>query len=120
MGDAVLTEPQERDADVAAEILGLLLERYESADEINAQCAGDLMTALHVAVQRTNLVAVRLLLEMEEIRVGVENGAGQRAVDLGREVLVALGGKVQRTREREREVKDAKEILKMLEERTVG
>ena len=120
MGDAVLAEPEERDYEVAAEILGLLLERYESADEINAQCAGDQMTALHIAVQRTNLVAVQLLLEMEEIQVGVENVAGQTAMDLGREAVDALSGKVQNTREREQEVKDAREILKLLEEQTVG
>ena len=81
MGAAILAEPDERDPDVAIEILGLLLERYETAAEINAQCAGDLMTALHIAVQRTDLEAVRLLLEMEAIQVGVENVAGQTAVD---------------------------------------
>ena len=118
MGEAVLAEPEERDCEVASEILGLLLERYESADEINAQCAGDLMTALHIAVQGTNLVAVQLLLEMEEIQVGVENVAGQTAMDLGHKALAELSAKVQNTREKEQKVKDAKEILKLLEEKT--
>ena len=120
MGEAVLAEPEERDSEVAAEILGLLLERYETADEINAQCTGDLMTALHIAVQITNLVAVQLLLEMEEIQVGVENVAGQTAMDLGHEVLAELSRKVQNTGEKAQKVKDAKEILKLLEEQTVG
>ena len=119
MGEAVLAEPEERDSEVAAEILGLLLERYETADEINAQSAGDLMTALHIAVQRTNLLAVQLLLEMEEIHVGVENVAGQTALDLRHEALDELSRKVQNTGEKEQKVKDAKEILKLLEERTV-
>ena len=119
MGEAVLAEPEERDSEVAAEILGLLLERYETADEINAQSAGDLMTALHIAVQRTYLLAVQLLLEMEEIQVGVENVAGQTAIDLGHEALAELRGKVQNTGEKEQKVKDAKEILQLLEERRV-
>ena len=120
MGEAILAEPEERDSEVAAEILALLLERYETADEINAQSAGDLMTALHIAVQGTNLVAVQLLLEMEEIQVEVENVAGQTAMDLGHEALDELNGKVRDTVEKEQKVKDAKEILKLLEERTVG
>ena len=120
MGEGVLAEPEERDSEVAAEIFGLLLERYETADEINAQCTGDLMTALHIAVQESNLVAVQLLLEMEEIRVGVENVVGQTAMDLSHETLAALSAKVQTTGEKEQKVKDAKEILKLLEERTVG
>ena len=120
MGEAILAEPEERDSEVAAEILGLLLERYETADEINAQSAGDLMTALHIAVQGTNLLVVQLLLEMEEIQVDVENVAGQMAMDLGHEALAELGGKIQNTGEKEQKVKDAKEILKLLEERTVG
>ena len=120
MGDAVLAEPEERDSEVAGEILGLLLEKFETADEINAQCAGDLMTALHIAVQRTNLTAVQLLLEMEEIQVDVENVAGQTATDLGHEVLAELNKKVQNTGEKAQRVKDAKEILKLLEEQTIG
>lgn len=119
MGEAIIAEPQERDFEVATEILGLLLEKYETADEINAQSTGDLMTALHIAVQGTNVVAVQLLLEMEEIRVDVENVAGQTAADLGHEALAELSGKVQNTGEKEQRVKDAKEILKLLEERTV-
>ena len=120
MGSAVLAEPEERDSEVAAEILGLLLEKFETSHEINAQCAGDLMTALHIAVQRNNLIAVQLLLEMEEIQVGVENVAGQTAMDLGQEALAELSKKVQNTGEKAQKVKDAKEILKILEEQTVG
>ena len=116
MGSAILAEPEERDSEVAAEILGLLLERYEAEEEINAQCEGDLMTALHVAVQNSNLVAVQLLLEMEEIQVGVENVAGQTALDLAHETLAELSEEGASKGEREQRAKDAEEILKLLEE----
>ena len=120
MGEAILAESEERDPEVADEILGLLLERYETADEINAQSAGDLMTALHVAVQKTNLVAVRLLIEMEAIQVGVENVAGQTAMDLGREALAELSEEGQDRGKRGGKVKDAEDILELLGEQTVG
>ena len=119
MGEAILAKPEERDPEVAAEILGLLLEKYETVDEINAQCAGDLMTALHIAVQNTNLVAVQLLLDMEEIQVGVENVAGQTAMELGPEALAELSGEGQDKGKKEQKVKDAEEILRLLEEQTV-
>ena len=36
MGENILPEPDERDLEFAVEILGLLLEGYETSDEINA------------------------------------------------------------------------------------
>ena len=120
MGEAILAEPEERDTEVAVEILGLLLEKYENANEINAQCAGDLMTALHIAVQKTHLVAVQLLLEMDEIEVGVENVAGQTAMDLAHEALAELSEGGQDKGKREQKVIDAEDILRLLEEQTIG
>lgn len=120
MGEAILAEPEERDSEVAAEILGLLLERYETANEVNAQCEGDMMTALHIAVQNSNLVAVQLLLDMEEIQVGVENVAGQTAMDLGHEALAELNEEGRDKVKTKQKMKDAVEILKLLEEQTVG
>lgn len=120
MGAAILVEPEERDSEVAAEILGLLLERYETADEINSQCEGDMMTALHIAVQSSNLVAVQLLLDMEEIEVGVENVAGQTAMDLGQEALAELSEEGRDKGKTEQKLKDAVDILKLLEEHIVG
>lgn len=120
MGEAILAEPEERDPEVATEILGLLLERYETADEINAQCKGDMMTALHIAVLNSNLVAVQLLLDMEEIQIGVENVAGQTAMDLGHEALAELSEEGRDKGKTKQKMKDAVEILKLLEEQTVG
>ncbi len=64
-------------------------------------------------------VAVRLLLEMEEIDVGGENVAGDTAADIGREALAELS-EGRKEIERGRKVKDAEEILRLLGERAVG
>ena len=40
LADEILHQPEERDPQVAKEILGLLLEKFESAEEPNAQTGG--------------------------------------------------------------------------------
>ena len=120
MGEVILAEPEVRDTEVAVEILGLLLKRYGSADEINAQSADDLMTALHIAVQQTILEAVRLLREMEQIQIDVENVAGQTAIDIGYETLAESSKEGQEKSLKGEKVNDAEEFVKLLEEHIAG
>ena len=42
---------------------------------------GDRMTALHIAANKSNIDAVTLLLEMDDIDVGIRNAEGRTALD---------------------------------------
>ena len=85
MGEKILYEPEERDPDVASDILRLLLEKLEHAEELNAQTEGDLMTVLHLAVQFQNLDAVKQLLDMEEIDISLKNIEDQSPLEIAKQ-----------------------------------
>ena len=87
MGADILVQEQERDPDIASDITSLLLEKYEDAEQVNAQTKDLNLTALHIAVAKFNAKAVRQLLEADEIDVGVRNRDGLTALDLCRDTM---------------------------------
>lgn len=68
MGENVLVEAKEHDSRSLPRLLVYSLKK-----KFNAQCEGDMITALHIAVQISKLIAVQLLFDLDEIQVSVEN-----------------------------------------------
>ena len=79
----------DRDPETAGAILRVLLDRYDSPEELNARTDGDNMTALHIAAQRGNDDAVQQLLNKDGIDSSVKNSADQTPLDVARS---AAGG----------------------------
>ncbi|KAG8531813.1 uncharacterized protein KY384_003449 [Bacidia gigantensis] len=87
MGADFLDQEEERDPDIASDILSLLLEKYEDAEQVNAQTKDLEWTALHIAVDKLNVEFVRQLLEADENDVGVRDSSGLTAFDLCRDIV---------------------------------
>ena len=87
MGADMLVVEEERDPDIASDIMALLLEKYEDAEQVNAQTKDLELTALHIAVSELNVVFVKQLLDVDEIDVGIRNRNGFTALDLCQDAL---------------------------------
>ena len=87
MGADILDDEEERDPDIASDIMSLLLEKYESSEQVNEQTKDLGLTALHIAVANSNIVVVRQLLEADEIDLGIRNKNNLAALDLCRDAI---------------------------------
>ena len=85
--EVLLQDRIERDADVATEILSLLLEKFESSEELNSQTSEGRMTALHLALKYGKVDAAKQLLEMDELDLSIRNEHGRTAKQLAEDML---------------------------------
>jgi len=100
---------EELDTDVRNEIFGLLREKYDDYEQLNARTLDGERTALHIATARGNLKAVEMLLEYDA-DTSLTDGRGKTALENATDRLEEL----EQQRGTTKEVDDARKIIKKL------
>ena len=102
---------EELDPDVRTEIFGLLREKYDDNEQLNAQTLDCGRTALHIATAKGNLKAIEMLLEYDA-DTSLTDDKGKTALGIATERLEEL----EQQWGTAKEVEDAREIVKKLTE----
>jgi ankyrin repeat protein len=111
IADEVIEDSGERDKEVHDEIFALLVEKFDSKDELNRKTKNSGRTALHFAASKGNRKAVEQLLEYEADSL-TEDFDGKTPLELA----VGRLENLERQQEAQRTVDEAQSIVKRLTE----